>query len=367
MCIRDRWYQRRVHGDSGHRQSSKKQKEQKKPTFKMQPDRSDKFMPDSRPFNGNGGSGFRASSFNAPPGLSYPPPPYSQAPPSYPNHMYPPYQNQSYSNYLPPPYVQGGRFAPQDNYWDNYDPNYMGYQPPSPVYYSDYYGYRPQDTDDLSRMFDRMSVADKEREISKEDQELLQALKKKVNPSKYPIDFEKAKFYVIKSYIEDDVHKAIKYGIWCSTKEGNQKLNTAYQEAKDEYPIFLLFSVNASGQFVGIAKMISEVDFQSAFDKWNQFGKWVGMFKIEWIFVKDVPNKEFRHLINELNENKPVPNSRDCQEVPFKQGCEVIQIFERYQSKSSILDDFDYYEKRQAEMTSKLNQLKNRRRQGMKG
>lgn len=60
-------------------------------------------------------------------------------------------------------------------------------------------------------------------------------------------NYSDAKFFVIKSYSEDDVHKSIKYSVWASTPNGNKKLDAAYQEAKEKpggCPIFLLFSVS---------------------------------------------------------------------------------------------------------------------------
>mmetsp|Transcript_70905 Transcript_70905/g.152787 ORF Transcript_70905/g.152787 Transcript_70905/m.152787 type:complete len:80 (-) Transcript_70905:246-485(-) len=60
---------------------------------------------------------------------------------------------------------------------------------------------------------------------------------------------------------------------------------------------------------------------------WVQDGKWSGMFGVEWIFLKDIPNKQFRHILIEANENKPVTNSRDTQEVPAAQGKQMIDIF----------------------------------------
>jgi len=38
-----------------------------------------------------------------------------------------------------------------------------------------------------------------------------------------------------------------------------------------------------------------------------------------------------------LNLNKPVHNSRDCQEVPSEEGQKVMKIFEKYQNNSSII------------------------------
>lgn len=53
--------------------------------------------------------------------------------------------------------------------------------------------------------------------------------------------------------------KAVKYNVWCSTRFGNTKLNDAFVTANGQYPIFLLFSVNSSGHFVGVAQMKSAV------------------------------------------------------------------------------------------------------------
>ncbi|XP_033133236.1 chaperone protein dnaJ 2-like [Brassica rapa] len=58
---------------------------------------------------------------------------------------------------------------------------------------------------------------------------------------------------------EDDIHKSIKYNVWSSTSNGNKKLNAAYNKAagdKSSCPVFLIFSVNTSGQFVGLAEMV---------------------------------------------------------------------------------------------------------------
>lgn len=66
------------------------------------------------------------------------------------------------------------------------------------------------------------------------------------NLEEFPVDYDSAKFFVIKSYSEDDVHKSIKYNVWASTPNGNKKLDAAYQEAQQKSghcPIFLFFSV----------------------------------------------------------------------------------------------------------------------------
>ncbi|XP_061370462.1 YTH domain-containing protein ECT2-like [Gastrolobium bilobum] len=183
------------------------------------------------------------------------------------------------------------------------------------------------------------------------------------NKEDFPLDYENAKFFVIKSYSEDDVHKSVKYNVWSSTPHGNKKLENAYEDAKKisaeksgVCPIFLFFSVNASGQFCGVAEMVGTVDFNRDMDFWQQ-DKWSGSFPVKWHIIKDVPNAYFRHIILENNENKPVTNSRDTQEIMCWKGLEMLKIFKNYTSKTSLFDDFMYYENRQKIMQDEKAKL----------
>ncbi|KAL2487730.1 evolutionarily conserved C-terminal region 2 [Forsythia ovata] len=175
------------------------------------------------------------------------------------------------------------------------------------------------------------------------------------NQPDFPDNYTDAKFYIIKSYSEDDVHKSIKYNIWASTPNGNKKLDVAYQDAQQksgDCPVFLFFSVNTSGQFVGVAEMTGSVDFNKNVEYWQQ-DKWIGCFPVKWHIVKDVPNSLLKHIILENNENKPVTNSRDTQEVKLEHGLQMLKIFKDHTSKQSVLDDFDFYEDRQKRIQDK--------------
>ena len=81
--------------------------------------------------------------------------------------------------------------------------------------------------------------------------------------------------------------------------------------------ILQLLQVNASAQFCGVAEMVGPVDFDKSVDYWQQ-DKWSGQFPLKWHIIKDVPNSQFRHIVLENNDNKPVTNSRDTQEVQFQ-------------------------------------------------
>ncbi|KAI4317340.1 hypothetical protein L6164_025214 [Bauhinia variegata] len=175
------------------------------------------------------------------------------------------------------------------------------------------------------------------------------------NKADFPEEYADAKFFIIKSYSEDDIHKSIKYSVWASTQNGNKKLDAAYQEAQQKpcvCPIFLFFSVNTSGQFVGLAEMIGPVDFNKSVEYWQQ-DKWNGCFPLKWHIVKDVPNNLLRHITLDNNENKPVTNSRDTQEVMLEPGLKMIKIFKEYTSRTCILDDFGFYETRQKTILEK--------------
>ncbi|KAA8522655.1 hypothetical protein F0562_009183 [Nyssa sinensis] len=179
------------------------------------------------------------------------------------------------------------------------------------------------------------------------------------NRPDFVTNYENAKFFIIKSFSEDNVHRSIKYNIWASTPLGNRKLDAAYHEAKEmkgHCPVFLLFSVNASGQFCGVAEMVGPVDFENDADYWQQ-DRWSGQFPVQWHIIKDVPNSLFRHILLENNDNKPVTHSRDSQEVNLEKGIEMLKIFKDHDADTSILDDFNIYDEREKALQERKARL----------
>ncbi|XP_062247892.1 YTH domain-containing family protein 1-like isoform X1 [Platichthys flesus] len=168
------------------------------------------------------------------------------------------------------------------------------------------------------------------------------------NPKEFEWNLKNGRVFIIKSYSEDDIHRSIKYSIWCSTEHGNKRLDSAFRAMNAKGPVYLLFSVNGSGHFCGVAEMRSPVDYGTSAGVWAQ-DKWKGKFDVDWLFVKDVPNSQLRHIRLENNDNKPVTNSRDTQEVPLEKAKQVLKIIATYKHTTSIFDDFSHYEKRQEE------------------
>ena len=170
----------------------------------------------------------------------------------------------------------------------------------------------------------------------------------------------KDKFFIIKSFTEEDIHKSMKYGVWSSSKYGNNILNKAFNSGKN---VYLFFSCNKSRRYCGVAKMISKVDETKIFELWTQDNKWTGLFNVEWIFIKDVPLKEFNKIVIQMNngEIRPVSHARDAQEIPFYNAQIMMKIFSLYENSNTIFEKFEYYDLRQEQYISNRNNNKNKK------
>ena len=119
---------------------------------------------------------------------------------------------------------------------------------------------------------------------------------------------------MIKSYTEDDVQKSLKYEIWSLTDPGNKRLDKAFKEnalytgldlsllqCQCEVPLFLRCAPLSrschlsSGHFCGMAEMLTPVDYTRSSTVWAS-NKWKGVFKVRWIFVRDIPNANLRNI-----------------------------------------------------------------------
>jgi len=157
------------------------------------------------------------------------------------------------------------------------------------------------------------------------------------NPPDFDVNPANARFYIIKSNSESDIRASIENSIWCSTDHGNKKLDNAFKNHHHNGPTILLFSVNNSGKFCGIAEMVSRVDFSRESGVWSN-NRFRGQFRVKWSHVKDVPNSALRHIYLANNDFKPVTFSRDTQEVPPREGKRMLYIMHKYQHVSSMLE-----------------------------
>ena len=158
----------------------------------------------------------------------------------------------------------------------------------------------------------------------------------------------------------DDVNDALNENRFIAINDKNEtelssKLKTAAKsEKKIPQRIFLLFSVNASGYFSGVAEMTSDVDFNKNETFWQCEGKFNGSFDVEWLVAKDVPFHVFgRHLRIvddqkiDKGETKRVTHSRDAQYVTPTVLRQCIELMLAYPSDNSLVKDFEFYDERE--------------------
>ena len=175
------------------------------------------------------------------------------------------------------------------------------------------------------------------------------------------------KFFVIKSFSEEDVHKSIKYNVWSSSKDGNLTLSNAFRITEENKGnVYLFYSCNGSGRYAGVARMKSPCDETKTFGLWTQDGKWPGLFDVEWLFIKDVPFREFKTVIITMKDGevKPISNARDTQEIPFEQAKIMIQKIAEYQNTNTILEHFEFYDMRQDNYERNMLMNKNKESKG---
>lgn len=99
--------------------------------------------------------------------------------------------------------------------------------------------------------------------------------------------------------------QSIKYGLWSGSLHTNSRLDFAFKEARqlsklrhENVPVLLFFSISSGGHFVGVAKMESQTFDDMFFTRWVQFQVWKGVFKVQWLLAKDIPNKALAHIRN---------------------------------------------------------------------
>ncbi|KAG2010021.1 high-glucose-regulated protein 8, variant 2 [Coprinopsis cinerea AmutBmut pab1-1] len=71
--------------------------------------------------------------------------------------------------------------------------------------------------------------------------------------SSFLAEYFPTRFFILKSLSEDDLALSVKNGLWATQKHNELLLDQAFRTAKD---VFLIFSVNKSGEFYGYARFV---------------------------------------------------------------------------------------------------------------
>ena len=161
---------------------------------------------------------------------------------------------------------------------------------------------------------------------------------------------DNSKFFIIKALTEEDIHKSIKYNIWSNNINVNITLNNIFNTTKNNNgDVYLFFSSQGTDRFVGVARIESGYDEKKTFDLWTKDNGCIGLFYVKWLFIKDVPFKEFSNIIITMQngEVQPVFKAKNMQEIPYHLAKIMIEKIDKYQNSNTILEHFEYYDNRQ--------------------
>lgn len=141
--------------------------------------------------------------------------------------------------------------------------------------------------------------------------------------------------------------------MWTSSYRNNTTLQHTYSNSirKDgsRIPVYIFYTVVNSEQFTGVAQMTSDVEFAKSFNYWWEDGKWTGVTKIKWVYIKDAPHNLFNHVIE---GDKPVTVLRDGTRLSYETGLKMLRVFENLPTGNSedIFDAFPFMDDREEKM-----------------
>lgn len=164
-------------------------------------------------------------------------------------------------------------------------------------------------------------------------------------------ELQQSKAVVIRSKTYDDIHKAMKYGVWTSSRDKNERLNQLYKEClANKQRLLLFFRVVKDNLFCGVAEVISHHIEEQKFNLWWENQKWQGIFNIRWIYVKNLPLLGY----NLIQRGNPVHELRDGDPLSDLNKNFLLTQFKnlRYSFKDSVFRFFKKFDEREDQLIS---------------
>ncbi|KAF9427029.1 hypothetical protein BGZ94_005634 [Podila epigama] len=205
----------------------------------------------------------------------------------------------------------------------------------------------------------------------------------KKSRSSSSLGYTDSRYFVLKGLNEEDLKLSVQYGLWATQDHLVPILNDAFNNTKD---VYLVFSVNKSGEFFGYGRMMDLISKEWEEEKtksdpntqWRPVadiplspelkasmlqeveaaekeGKplseleaeqialastttksWGTKFPIRWLHVRKVPFSKTSHLFNPYYENREIKLSKDGTEVESSVGEQLVALFQK--SKSTKQD-----------------------------
>lgn len=173
-------------------------------------------------------------------------------------------------------------------------------------------------------------------------------------------EFTNAVFYVIRSKKTDDIHKAVKYGVWTSSPQNNNKIRDSFnQKSKTEGNVFFVFTYLGASGFVGLARLV-DVDLKREFPFWGEIGRWIGVMRLEWVYVRDVEFHNVLHLKEQSPMDKsyrPLSDLTDGTRLSDSSAKELVRIFNEKQEPSSVLKKFPGHDHQEQKLRHHVDEI----------
>jgi hypothetical protein len=170
---------------------------------------------------------------------------------------------------------------------------------------------------------------------------------KNINEDVYDISsYVNANYFIMRSTMPDDIHKAMKYGVWTSTPDHNEILSKSYQNAlQHNNKVILFFRVVSENKLLGVAELVSDFlpDIENNF--WWDKVKWSGSFKLKWLFVKDISINS----LDQTEHGKLLYELTDCSKISPKNGFFLLEFFKiaKYEFQQSLFKHFKLFDQRE--------------------
>ncbi|KAL4467766.1 hypothetical protein ABPG74_013101 [Tetrahymena malaccensis] len=157
---------------------------------------------------------------------------------------------------------------------------------------------------------------------------------KNINDPNFTIpNQEHAIFFKLATSNKDNLHRAIKYGIWSTVPYQIAQIEKIYQKNLNNPLSQIYFYFFFENKLYGMAKLKEHFNPKKSFQLWAEEAKWFGIFEIEWIFVGKI------EVVND-NQQSNFPYSEE-------QGLKLFELVKKsdFQTVFSDFDSFDQKEK----------------------
>lgn len=172
-------------------------------------------------------------------------------------------------------------------------------------------------------------------------------------------EFNNANYFVIRSKKTDDIHKAVKYGVWTSSPQNNSKIEKAfYNKQNANGNTFFFYTFIGAPGFVGVARLI-EMDLKREFPFWGEIGRWIGVMHLEWVYVRDV---EFDGLYDLKEQgydgsDRTMSEMTDGSRLNQQNAMKILDIMNKKQEMSAVFKKFLGHDNQEKNMRPNVEEI----------